>query len=420
MPEKTKEIPLHDVVLKIMFEENKERPAQLAVSEVFWKISDAAITEHNILEVLNWLVGHKRVEKASGKYSLDRYEFLDQRKIDRGDNAPEKVKSSKKKDSDSKEEESPLHDVILKLMFEASKEKPAELTVNDVYWMTSEPSILEGQVSDVLKWLLHHRRVEYRDGKYSLDRFEFLDQTKADEAVKVVKPKEKKINKEPEAAKSPTKVKPKIIIPSTPDEPIVAKKPIKPKPREAKKKTAPPKVQETVKVPDTPKIPEPKKKAPVVKAPETKVVDIPKIPEPVKVQEPINDSGKLKAALLVVAAVFFVYSCYLLISMSASVTPESSSKLQEEIISAEFKLKQLSESQKSASLKLEEIEQRLILVEEITTKRSQQLDVQNQNSSDYKSVKSIIMRLLISNSLILLVFGFLLFKGDRKRVSKKD
>lgn len=413
--ETKKEIPLHEVVLKIMFEANKERPAQLVPNEIFWKISDAAITEHNILEVLNWLVSHKRVEKASGKYSLDRYEFLDQRKIDREGGAPAKGSSSKKQDSKSPKEEVPLHDVILKLMFEVDKKKPAELTVNDVFWMTSDPSILEGQVSDVLKWLLHHRRVEYRDGKYSLDRFEFLDQTKADEAVKP-----KKTNKKPEVTKSSSKAEPKIVIPSAPDEPVVTEKPVKKKPVEVKKKVTPPKAKEVIKEPEAPKAPQPKKKTPAVKVQEPKVVkEAPPIVAPV-VKEPVRKSDKLKTTLLMAATVLFVYTCYLLISISSSPEPEPSNKVQQEIVSAEAELKQLSESQNNESLRLEEINQKLMLIEEISSKRFEQQGVQNQSLSNYKNTKSLIVRLLISNALILLVFGFLLFRDNKKLENTND
>lgn len=71
MSEKTKstqeEVPLHEVVLELMFEANKEKPAELSAKDVFWKISDSTLIERNIEEVLNWLVSKRRAEEYLGK-----------------------------------------------------------------------------------------------------------------------------------------------------------------------------------------------------------------------------------------------------------------------------------------------------------------------------------------------------------------
>jgi len=218
-----KQIPLHEVVLKVMYEVDKERPAHLTVAEVYQKISDNSISESNISEVLNWLVAQKQVERVSGKYLLDRYSFLEERAKDRG---------TDKKKTSRKEEETPLHEVILNLMYESNKEQPAKLTLDDVFWMVSDPKVQKSLVGDVLKWLLNQRRVEYLSGKYSLDRIEFQDQEKVSEeqaAKKKAKGKPKVKKKAPEKKPEPTsketedtvKDKPKIIIPQAKEEPKV-------------------------------------------------------------------------------------------------------------------------------------------------------------------------------------------------------
>lgn len=70
------DMPLHEVVLHIMFTKNTEKAAAITPEDILWKINNPEISERNIREVLEWLVLHKRVEKYLGKYSLDRIEFL--------------------------------------------------------------------------------------------------------------------------------------------------------------------------------------------------------------------------------------------------------------------------------------------------------------------------------------------------------
>ncbi len=404
MPKKSKsapeEIPLHEVVLKLMFEANKEKPARLDTSDLFWQISDPAVNERNVTEVLNWLVGQKRVEKFSGKYSLDRIEFLDQRKSDNLESGSENESSK------SAQKEIPLHDVVLKLMFEANKEKPAGLSLNDLFWKISDPSVNESQVGDVLKWLLHHRRVENRAGMYSLDRFEFLDQTKADDSVEKVTKKE--------VSKTPVKKAPKIVIPPAPKETVIPKKPKTPKPTETKKTTNIPKVKEKE---AAIKVPEPKEITKTPKSTETSNISKPN--ELIDTTEKVDDNRKVNTVLLLMAAVFFAYTCYLLISMSALNTSAPSSQAQEEIVSVETKLKQLSEKDVATDNKLDLVEKRLDLIQEITLTKSEQLASQNPNAANYNRLKSAITRLFLTNSLILLIFAVLFYRITRVRPKRK-
>ncbi|MFL1895025.1 DUF5457 domain-containing protein [Aquimarina sp. 2-A2] len=73
------DLPIHEVVLKIMFNADRQKPIGLSAQDVLWKIDNPEITERYIREVLDWLVREKRVTLYLDKYSLDRYEFLDQK-----------------------------------------------------------------------------------------------------------------------------------------------------------------------------------------------------------------------------------------------------------------------------------------------------------------------------------------------------
>ena len=73
------ELPIHDVILKIMYNANREKPVGLTAGDVLWKIDNPEITERYVREVLDWLVREKRIQLYLDKYSLDRYEFLDQK-----------------------------------------------------------------------------------------------------------------------------------------------------------------------------------------------------------------------------------------------------------------------------------------------------------------------------------------------------
>lgn len=73
------DLPIHEVILKIMYNANREKPIGLTTADVLWKIDNPEITEQYIREVLDWLVRQKKVELYLDKYSLNRYEFLEQR-----------------------------------------------------------------------------------------------------------------------------------------------------------------------------------------------------------------------------------------------------------------------------------------------------------------------------------------------------
>jgi|GEM_PF-3018927 len=73
------DLPIHEVILKIMYNEGRDKPKELKVEDILWKIDNPEITERYVREVLNWLVREKRVEVYLDKYSLDRIEFLAQK-----------------------------------------------------------------------------------------------------------------------------------------------------------------------------------------------------------------------------------------------------------------------------------------------------------------------------------------------------
>ncbi|WP_271783469.1 DUF5457 domain-containing protein [Aquimarina algiphila] len=79
---KRTELPIHEVILKIMYKEDKEKPKGLTAGDVLWKIDNPEITERYVREVLDWLVRENKVTLYLDKYSLDRHEFLDQKAKD--------------------------------------------------------------------------------------------------------------------------------------------------------------------------------------------------------------------------------------------------------------------------------------------------------------------------------------------------
>ncbi len=76
------DLPLHEVILKIMYNEDKEKSVELKPKDILWKIDNPEVTERHVREALDWLVREKRVKLYLNKYSLDRYEFLDQKAKD--------------------------------------------------------------------------------------------------------------------------------------------------------------------------------------------------------------------------------------------------------------------------------------------------------------------------------------------------
>lgn len=297
------EIPLHEVVLKLMYDFNKEKPAELTATDIFWKLSDPAVSEVQIGQVLKWLVNEKRVESFSGKYSLDRFEFLDQRNGD-------PTNPYFQQNSTAKTKEIPLHEVVLEIMFNANPDKPEELTATDIFWKTNDPAISERQIVEVLNWLVSHGRVEHLTGKYSLDRFEFIDQ-KNNAATKKLPPKKGTVPNPKPAAKEPVvedKIVSKPVIPEPiAPEPLIEEQvvPVKPLPQKpkapAKKPTEPKKAID--------------KKAPVAKKMEKAPEKEPEVEAAPMVEKKLN----LTPYLLIIAAVVFIYSAYLLVTMDSSV-----------------------------------------------------------------------------------------------------
>lgn len=281
-----KEIPLHEVVLSVMYAMNKERPAELTANDVYQGLADNTLSDNNISDVLNWLVAQKEVEYASGKYSLDRFSFLEERKKD----------LEKQGVNSELPKETPLHEVVLNAMFTANTNEPAKLTLDDVFWRISDPKVHKSHLGDVMNWLQNQRRVEYLSGKYSLDNIEFQDQKKAEES------KVKKASKKKKSAKKKTKEAPKIVIPSAPKKEV--KEPERPKTAEKTKvgKDAP---EKKVEKPAT----SPKKKGesenkPLVKS-ELKKVE-PKTEKPIEAPvppKPIEPENQVQKAVEVVEKV---------------------------------------------------------------------------------------------------------------------
>lgn len=82
MKAKNTEIPLHELVITAMYNASKEKAAEFTPSDVLWRLDDPDLNEKQIAEVLDWLVKERRVNSHLGKYTLDRYEFLEQKKIE--------------------------------------------------------------------------------------------------------------------------------------------------------------------------------------------------------------------------------------------------------------------------------------------------------------------------------------------------
>lgn len=72
-------------------------------------------------------------------------------------------------------EEKPLHEVVLDIMYFKDTEKPASFTTEDIFWQMKDPDISEHQIKEVLEWLVRQKQVEYKFGKYKIDKYEFLD-----------------------------------------------------------------------------------------------------------------------------------------------------------------------------------------------------------------------------------------------------
>jgi hypothetical protein len=88
-------LPIHEVILKIMYNADREKPIGLTSSDILWKIDNPEITERYVREVLGWLVRERKVKLYLEKYSLDRHEFLAQ-KVKNEEEEEEEVLSAEK------------------------------------------------------------------------------------------------------------------------------------------------------------------------------------------------------------------------------------------------------------------------------------------------------------------------------------
>lgn len=369
------ETPLHELVLAAMFEVNKERPAELSATDVFYKMSDPNLSQRQVTQVLDWLVNEKRVEVFSGKYSLDRFEFLDQRSAEQGPFVPKKDKNG---------ERIPLHEVVLEMMFEAGGDQPIELTASDLYWKSSDPSVSESQITEVLNWLAGQKRVDKFAGKYSMTPSEFIDQ--------------KKLRKEetPEPKKT---VKPKKVTPP--------KKEVKPDVRGAAEVTKKPAEK---KVPTKPPTPKPVKKETPISTDQKVEKALPqKAPAQKTVQQ---ESSKAIPVLLGVAAVLVVYAMYLMFSLeSISESSTGLANVREEIASVQQSTDGLLDGKMSeqevVNLKLEHLKK----VEEL---RSRESAILHEQINTAVRNNSLLLRLVVSAFLLILITGSLHFLKRRK------
>jgi hypothetical protein len=102
------DLPLHEVVLKIMFHENMEKAVPISASDILWRIDNPEISERHVTEVLDWLVRQRKAELYLGKYSIDRIEFLEQKEL------YETALVASEKTTNPKDKSSPKKKVFLK------------------------------------------------------------------------------------------------------------------------------------------------------------------------------------------------------------------------------------------------------------------------------------------------------------------
>lgn len=390
------ETPLHELVLAAMFEVNKERPAELSATDVFYKMSDPNLSQRQVTQVLDWLVNEKRVEVFSGKYSLDRFEFLDQRSAEQGPFVPKKDKNG---------ERIPLHEVVLEMMFEAGGDQPIELTASDLYWKSSDPSVSESQITEVLNWLAGQKRVDKFAGKYSMTPSEFIDQKKL----------RKEETPEPKKTVKPKKVTPpkKEVKPAVSRAAEVAKKPAEkkvptkpPTPKPVKKETPISTDQKVEKALPKKALP---KKAPVQKTVEQPAPKVEQVVPPVLVQQ---ESSKAIPVLLGVAAVLLIYAMYLMFSLeSISESSTGLANVREEIASVQQSTDGLLDGKMSeqevVNLKLEHLKK----VEEL---RSRESAILHEQINTAVRNNSLLLRLVVSAFLLVLITGSLHFLKRRK------
>ncbi len=398
------EIPLHEVVLSVIYEVNKERPVELSATDVFYKMSDPTLTERQITQVLDWLVNEKRLEKFTDKYSLDRFEFLDQRSKEEGPYIPKKDESG---------QPLPLHEVILDAMYQAGMNSPVELTASDIFWKISDPAVRESQITEVLDWLVTQKRVDQFAGKYAMTSLEFLSQKSA----KGEEPKKEKKTVKP---KKPATPKPKKT-----EKPVV-KKPVAKKPVEDSKKIAEkPKKEKAPEVKVTKKenaqtTPTPKKSTPKKPVVEQKKTPVEVKPKQEKLQEvsvpassPQSPKGNsnLVAILTTAAAVIVVYSIYLVFTIESNkALSEDLQKVQSEMTMAQKELAELSKEADGS----ESVELKLELMEDMLAMSSVQANTLQEKMDQSTRNNSVLFRLVVSSFLLILLLGGLIFVKTRK------
>jgi len=392
------ETPLHEIVLSVMYEINKEKPVELSATDVFYKMSDPNLNQRQINQVLDWLVNEKRLEKFSDLYSLDRFEFLDQRAKEVGPYKPK---------TDESGEPLPLHEIVLDAMLQAGTNTPVELTANDIFWKISDPSVREGQIVEVLNWLVTQKRVDQFAGKYAMTSLEFLDQKSA----KKEEPSKNKTVEKPKKATAPKQKKapkPQEKKPAAEKKEPVEKPKKKPAPKPKVEKEIKPAVETPKKAVPAKKTAEPKKAAVEVKPKEEKQ---PEVAPSNNTVQPVKGNLNIAAILTTIAAVIVVYSMYLVFSIEGKTELSGElQKVQTEMASTQKEYEELSEGNSSG----ENTEQKIDLMEKMLTLRSAETNVLQQTIDQSSRNNSIVLRLVVSCFLLILLTVGLLFVKTRK------
>lgn len=74
------EIPLHEIVLDILYQENSTQPQLMSTEDILWKIGNPEIAIYHVKAVLEWLEARKDVEYRFSKYQLTKITFLELKK----------------------------------------------------------------------------------------------------------------------------------------------------------------------------------------------------------------------------------------------------------------------------------------------------------------------------------------------------
>lgn len=109
-------LPIHEVILKIMYNADREKPIGLTSLDILWKIDNPEITERYVREVLGWLVRERKVKLYLEKYSLDRHEFLAQ-KVKNEEEEEEEVLSAEKETFYIKPSKKKIKNIRSKIFF---------------------------------------------------------------------------------------------------------------------------------------------------------------------------------------------------------------------------------------------------------------------------------------------------------------